>query len=157
MTARSSDDAAKVYQYLADHFSAKRYTPTISQIATAMGWCVTEPHRTMSALTNLTLDGAIQFTRTPKGSRAAIRLTDLSPRVTAPTAQKQRVAPASPKPGQIICVQYRNPVCAESKYLCARHLELAREAVTRCNRKRGVKPWRPGGRGRPPKVMVLAG
>ena len=155
MTARSSDDAAKVYQYLAEHFSAKGYTPTISQIATAMGWCVTEPRRTMSALTNLTLAGKIQFARTPKGSRAAIKLLDLPRQATAP-AQKLSIAPAIPKPGQIICVQCRNPVCAESKYLCARHLGLAREAGTRFHRKRGMKPWRLGGRGRPPKSMVQA-
>jgi integrase/recombinase XerD len=43
-------------------------------------------------------------------------------------------------PGPTLCTQCLNPVCEESTCLCARHLQLAREAGTRNRRKRAGSP-----------------
>lgn len=43
----------------------------------------------------------------------------------------------------------------EGKTRSALHLELARQVAEKFNRKRGVKPWRPGGPGRPLRLLPI--
>jgi hypothetical protein len=46
--------------------------------------------------------------------------------------------------GPVLCDECQN-VAEQGKNRCARHLELARQTAERFTRKRGVKPWHPGG------------
>ena len=141
MTAPLSDDAGRVYQYLAEYISAKNYPPTITQIAVALR---IHDARATSALKALDQGGKIRFLPTKR--RAAIRLVALptqyvNNRVVTETATIKSV---SPKPGQIICVQCRDPVCEKSKWYCDLHLRLNREAAKRCSdkkRKAGICLW----------------
>jgi LexA DNA binding domain len=130
MTAPLSDDAGRVYQYLAEYISAKNYPPTITQIVVALR---TSRARVTSALKVLDQAGKIRFLPGRGQSRAAIRLAALptqyvSNRVVTETAS---IKSASPKPGQIICMQCRDPVCEKSKWYCDLHLRLNREATKR--------------------------
>jgi len=139
MTAPSSDDAGKVYQYLTEYISAKNYPPRIREIAVALR--TSEP-RVTSALKALDQDGKIRFLPATGPFRAAITLTAMQTQPIAPPAvstQKPSVKPAILKPDKIICVQCRNPVCEKSKWYCDLHLRLNREAAKRClDKKRKV-------------------
>jgi hypothetical protein len=141
MTAPSGDDAGKAYQFVAEYITAKNYPPSEREIATAMGW---PKWRSKPALEALQQAGKIRLIPGRDGNRHRITLTALPTqhvaRSTSP-AEKASVKAAIPKPGQIICVQCRNPVCEKSKWYCDLHLRLNREAAKRCldkKRKAGI-------------------
>ena len=139
MTAPSSDDAGKVYQFLAEYIAAKDYPPSEPEITAAVGW---PKWRTKPALVALQQAGKIRLISGGYGSRHSrhsITLTALpTPQITrsTPPAEKASVKPAVPKPGQIICVQCRSPVCEKSKWYCDLHLRLNREATKRIREKK---------------------
>jgi hypothetical protein len=140
MTATSSDDAERVYEYLAEYISAKNFSPTITQIAVALG--INHPRAT-SALKLLNCAGRIRFLPTKRSFRPGITLqTALVSQVTNRTAVESPVgADNIPKQGTITCFQCRKPICEESKWYCALHLRLNREAARRSRmRKRLLRP-----------------
>jgi LexA DNA binding domain-containing protein len=132
MTAPSSDDVGKVYQFLAEYIAAKNYPPSLREITAALGW---PKRRTRAALEALKQAGKIRFLPRKKTIRAHITLTALQTQhlgsPAAPT-QQSMAKPVIQKPGQIICVQCRNPVCEKSRWYCNLHLQLNREAAKRC-------------------------
>jgi hypothetical protein len=173
MTGPSIDDDERVYRYLVEHITAKKYPPSRAEINQAMGLSQAEGDRRRTrqhsrsgtflpsdeiqidaALEALQQGGKIRLGRPKRGTRLDIRLESLPIQQTTTVAtEPANTVPASaPRlmPGPIICIECANPVCEESKCRCALHLRLAREAGMRLNRRRGVKPWRPGGPGRPP-------
>jgi hypothetical protein len=91
-------------------------------------------YRVNKALKALQQAGQIRFFQARSGSRPNITLRTLPTQNIASPAtpvQNPGVKPAIMKPGQIICVQCRNPVCQKSKWYCDLHLQLHREAAKR--------------------------
>jgi LexA DNA binding domain len=129
MTTPSSDDAERVQRHLTEFIGAKNYPPTIRQIAVVLG--ISHPRAT-SALKALDAAGKIRFVPAKWRLRPSITLKAPTQNLNIQGAtQTPSTKPASPKPGQIICVQCRNPVCEKSKWYCDLHLRLNREAVKR--------------------------
>jgi len=56
--------------------------------------------------------------------------------ITLDVHRESQLSGGVPKPGQIICVQCRNPVCEKSKWYCEVHLRLNRQAAKRCRDKK---------------------
>ena len=136
MTGPSTDDAARVYQFLVEYMTAKGFPPSLREIAQAVNWGNRSSHLYLAtkAVRALQEEGKIRVSPAPTSCRSNITLVGLpTQQITSTMADTGAlsVKPAMPKAGQIICAQCRNPVCAKSKCLCSRHLQLAREATRR--------------------------
>jgi len=151
MTGPSSDNFERVYGYLVEYITAHKYPPSGNEIAQAMSR--RGMGRLRSVLEALQQRGKIQVFQPTRGRRD-IRLANLATQqvniAIAPAHSGPKSIPLTP--GPIICIQCADPVCEQSKTRCTLHLQLAREAVERFRRRRGIKPWRPGGPGRQPKA-----
>lgn len=141
MTAPSSDDAGMVYQFLAEYITAKGFPPSLPEIANVLDG---SQYLAKKALEALQRAGKVLVSQRRNGSRPNIRLTPLpTQNVASPLTptEKPKAKAAILKPGTIICVQCRNPVCEKSKWYCDLHLRLNREAARRCldkKRKAGI-------------------
>jgi hypothetical protein len=136
MTARSNDDAGKVYQILAEHIRAKGFPPSLPEIANVLDG---SQYLAKKALTVLQRAGKVVVSERRTGSRPNITLTALPTQNIGISLDVHREAQLSggvPKPGQIICVQCRSPVCEKSKWYCEMHLRLNRQAAKRCRDKK---------------------
>ena len=147
MTGPSTDDLERVYGYLVEYITAKKYPPSGNEIAQAMGRAGTR--RIRAAIEALQQLGKIQVFQPTRGRRD-IRLANIATQKVNITIAAAHSWPKSIPltPGPIICIQCANPVCKQSKTRCALHLQLAREASERLHRRRGIKPRRPGVPGR---------
>ena len=159
MTGPSTDDLDRVYRYLVEHITAKKYPPSRADIIQAMGSSKekgdgrgSDKIQIEAALEALQRVGKIKIGQRVNGCCLYIRLTTV-PTVVGTTLEANIIAPSSAArliAGPNVCIECSNPVCEESKSRCALHFRLAREASERFHHRRGGNPWRPGGLGRPP-------
>ena len=176
MTEPSTDDLDRVYRYLVEHITAKKYPPSRADIIQAMDSgrgegdgppdTAAPPPRNLyalqidAALEALQRAGKIKIGQRISGRYLRIRLTTIPTVERGTILEAKAIAPSSaPRliAGPNVCIECSNPVCEESKSRCALHFRLAREASERFHRRRGGNPWRPGGPGRPPNTKSPRG
>src|SRR5438093_6851213 len=114
MTAPSIDEVDRVYRYLVDYITTKKYSPSGREIIEAMGWNTTKLgfgerwYRANAALAALEQAGKIRVLKT--SGRSDIRLTSLpaqpTPSIaTATTGTPPPAIPVRVTPGPIICIE----------------------------------------------------
>src|SRR6266852_3934310 len=116
MTGPSSDEVERIYQYLVEHITAKKYPPSCAEISQVMGWstskvwCGERNRRVNAALEALQQAGKIRVLKTIQGRRD-IRLTILpsqSP-TTSIATPAANIAPAPQlTPGPLPCIECGN-------------------------------------------------
>jgi hypothetical protein len=144
MTEPSGDEVERLYQYLVEHITAKKYPPSRAEIIQVMGWSTSKVgfgernRRVYAALEALQQAGKIRVLKTIQGRRD-IRLTTLpsqspTPSIATPAAN---TAPRRElTPGPLPCIECGNHVCEESNSRCTRHFQINRESGKRLRMRR---------------------